>query len=696
MSEDVGRELLRQFAADRWAAHHYLFRHRHRDLSPSAHQDLVRQIHGDAPRLNIEGFRGFGKTTLLEEAAIIGLLYGEFHNAVVVGASLPRAMDRLDAIRFEVETNPLIQALFGGNRFEIRQDTKIVLAGGGCVQALGRDQSMTGIKHREWRPDYALIDDVEDPEERRSDIDRMATWRWLIQTFLPSLDDPVTTPVRALGTRRGKGSLPERMEASGWRTLKYPIEFIGAAGAREATWPSKFGLEKVDLMREDYRGDMHTWAQEYMCEAYSEADRVFSPGMFAVGPVVRPDHVPVYAMYDPARSTGRQSSTTGRAVWSWLGSSRLVFWELSAEAWLPDQIVADLFRVNATYRPVWIGFEEDGLNEWARQPIRAEMLRRRLTLPLLPVKAPRGKDSFILGLQPLAKAGEISLSGPPDAFRAAIEQFANFGPGRRGSRIDAPNAAAYALLLRPGSPVYDLPAEAVVADLDAHPDAPLYLAASADGALVTAVLAQRHAGELRVLADFVREGSPDDVVSEIHAEAVLAAAGGGTRAEVLSEVDSDQPYKLPVPRTVSTRAAIRWVVPRRHEEIWNNVGLCQAIRAIPQPCSAAPQGAELAGRTEIARLLDRRHRGRFMLTVDSAATWVSRGFSGGYARAVDSRGISAPQPDAGIYRLLMEGLEAFVGVGLGAEEKVADQQPIAYSRTGQPYKSALPDRGARR
>jgi hypothetical protein len=298
----------------------------------------------------------------------------------------------------------------------------------------------------------------------------------------------------------------------------------------------------------------------------------------------------------------------------------------------------------------------------------------------------------------LAKAGEISLSGPPDAFRAALEQFANFGPGRRGSRIDAPNAAAYALLLRPGSPVYDFPAEAVVADLDAHPDAPLYLAASADGALVTAVLAQRHAGELRVLADFVREGSPDDVVAEIHAEAVLAAAGGGTRAVIVSEVDPDQPYKLPVPRTVSTRAAIRWVVPRRHEEIWNNVGLCQAIRAIPQPCSAAPPGAELAGRTEIGRLLDRRHRGRYGVAVDSGATWVCRGFSGGYARAVDSRGISAPQPDAGIYRLLMEGLEAFVGVGLGAEEdkRLADQQPIAYSRTGQPYKSALPDRGARR
>jgi hypothetical protein len=412
---------------------------------------------------------------------------------------------------------------------------------------------------------------------------------------------------------------------------------------------------------------------------------------------VRPDYVPVYAMYDPARSTGRQSATTGRAVWSWLGG-RLVFWELSAEAWLPDQVIADLFRVNSVYRPVWIGFEEDGLNEWAKQPIRAEMIRRRVTLPLLPVKAPRGKDSFILGLQPLAKAGEISLAGPPEVFRAALEQFANFGPGRRGIRIDAPNAAAYALLLRPGAPVYDFPGDAVVDGLDPHSDAPLYLAASADGGLVTAALVQRIAGELRILADWVREGSPDDVVAEIHAEAVLAGSGGGLRSEVQEgSPDPEQPYKLPAPRTVTTSAPIRWVVPHRHEEIWNNVGLCQAIRSIPQSVSVAPAGGELAGRAEIARLLDHRHRGRYGVAVSATATWACRGFAGGYARAVDARGLSAPQPDAGIYRLLMEGLEAFAGVGLGAEaQALADSQPIAYSRTGQPYKSAMPDRGARR
>ena len=651
MSEDVGLTLLRQFAEDRWLAHRYLFRHRHRDRSPAAHEDLVRHIHGRTARLNIEGFRGFGKTTLLEEAAIIGALYGEFHNAVIVGASLARAMERLDSVRNEIETNPLIVGIWGEQRFEVRQDSRIVLSSGVCLQALGRDQSMMGIKFRDWRPDFALIDDVEDPEERRTDADRLATWHWLIRTFLPSLDDPVSTPVRALGTRRGRNSLPERLELAGWRTLKYPIEFIDHTGERRATWSARFGLGKIDAIRADYRGDMHTWAQEYMCEAYSEVDRAFGTAALKVtGPQVRRPHELVYAMYDPARSTGRQSATTGIAVWSWRGQ-RLVFWELRAEQWLPDQIIADIFRVAADYGPVWIGFEEDGLNEWAKQPLRAEMLRRRVTLPLLPVKAPRGKIDFILGLQPMAKAGEVELAGLPEDFSHALEQFGSFPRGR----IDAPNAAAYALLLRPGSPVYDLPDEAIVEHLEPLASAPLYLAASADGGVVTAALMQRAEGEVLVLADWVREGAPSEVVAEIHAEAALMAGAAGERAEGRDEYDAAQPYKLPVRRTVMTRLPLRWIVPRRHEEIWNNVGLIQAVRGIPQSCAAAPERAEEVGRAEIARLLDHRHRGRYLLAVGAGATWTCRALAGGYARAVDKRGLSAPQPDAGVYRLLMEG-----------------------------------------
>jgi hypothetical protein len=273
-----------------------------------------------------------------------------------------------------------------------------------------------------------------------------------------------------------------------------------------------------------------------------------------------------------------------------------------------------------------------------------------------------------------------------------MEQFASFPRGR----IDAPNAAAYALMLRPGAPVYDFPEEAVVERLDPIEGAPLYLAGNSDGSIVTAALVQRAEGEIRVLADFIREGSPSEVVAEVHAEAALLAESGRMTSEVV--VDPDQPYKMPLPRAAWRRLPLRWVVPYRHSQVWNNVGLIQAIQGIPQGASAAPERAEEAGRLEITRLLDRRHRGRFALAVSAGATWTCRAFSGGYSRAVDRSGLSAPRPDAGLYRLLSEGIEAFAGVGVasGDGEVIEDQQPVAYTRAGVPYKSAMPERGPRR
>jgi hypothetical protein len=682
-------ELVRTFADDRWAAHRHLFAHRHPDESPQAHRDLVKRIHGREARLNVEGFRGFAKTTYLEEAAVLRALYGEFHNMVIVGASFARACDRVDAIAHELANNPLITNIFGPQKGEIWGASRIVLTSGVCIQALGRGTSTTGIKFREWRPDSALIDDVEDPEEKRNDAERFETWLWLIRTFLPSLDDPVETWVRALGTRRGRNSLPERLEDTGWPTVKYPIEHIDEGGSRAPTWPAKFPLKKIDEMKRDYRGDMHTWSQEYMCEAVNEADRVFGP--IAAEPRVRPDYLPVYAMYDPARTAHQKSATTGIAVWSWRGS-RLTFWRLSGETWLPDEIIADLFRVAREYRPVWIGFEEDGLNEWALQPIRLEMIRRHVMLPLKPVRAPRNKFDFIKGLQPYASRGEIEFAGLPEDFQIARDQFMSFPRGR----IDAPNAAAYALTaaLGAGTPVYDFDDECVVADLEPIEGGPLYLAGNADGRVVTAVLCQHIEGEIRVLADWVREGMASEVVSEIHAEAaLLAETGAWTTVEV---GDDEQPYKLPERLRRWRPYRLRWVVPARHGEIWNNVGLVQAIRAIPQGVTAAPAQSEERGRVYLAERLGHRDRGRLSVSVSAAASWTLRGLAGGDFRRVGPSGLPEPVPERNLYRVLIEGLEAFVGVGAGTHENVEDRQPVAYTRGGTPYKSAMPDHGIRR
>ena len=684
--------LIESFAAEPWRAHDVFFRHRHPDESPPAHRDLVAAIYSSAPRQLIEGFRGLAKSTYLEEGAVIKAAYGRvgiggppIHNMVIVGSSYARAVDRLASVKRELEMNELLAEVFGALKGPVWQEGKIVLSNGICIQALGRDQSMLGIKHLDWRPDAALIDDVEDPEEVRTDAEREQTWSWFLKTFLPSLDHPLSSWVRVLGTRRGSGSLPERLEKDRWPTLKIPVEYKDDAGARRASWPAKFPLHVIDRMKDTYRGDMHTWAQEYMCVAMSETDRVFRREMFRVEPRVKTWQA-TYAMIDPARTARRTSATTGWAVWSWV-RNRLVVWAADAPRLLPDEIVALAFDLAERFDPIWIGVEQDGLEEFLLQPLRHEQVKRGVMIPYRGMRAPRGKLDFIRGLQPFAAAGEIQLA---QDMPALVDQFVSFPTGD----IDAPNALAYSMLMRPGLPIYDnFAAEHVVEEPDYDRHRPVYLVANATGSMVAAALVQHGDGRLVVLADWMREGMPAEVTPQIYSEAAtLADTARMTRADRHGSW-SDMLKNAVPDHLILRRTPPTWVIPPKHAERYMNAGLAPAARGIPSEVRYG--GVEAAGQRRLHELLDQRPRGDVAVQVAAAATWTLRALAGGYTKAF-VKGRIQDEAEAGPYRLLMEGIESFVGISRGAlasREEDDDTENYAFDRHGRRYRSAMPARG---
>lgn len=693
MSE-ASLELVRLFATDRWAAHRHLFRHRHTEESPQAHEELVRAIHAPLPRLSIEGFRTFGKTTFVEEAVILKAELREFHYLVWVSSSYAMAAKRVDTLRNEFEVNTYLEAMFGSPRGENWGDGFFTLSNGVAIEALGRGQSMLGLKYRQWRPDAFVVDDFEDPEEKLTDPEREEAWRWLLRTFQPALADPLRTWGRFIGTRRGVGSLPERLEKSGVPTVKYPIEHIDAEGKRAATWPAAYPLAKIDEMKDLYRADPDLWSQEYMCIATSAADRTFTRDMIRVSPRVRQPWQAVYAMLDPARTTGQRSATTGWAVWSWI-ERRLVVWAADASRMLPDEIIALIFTVADSFDPVWIGFEEDGLNEWAMQPIRHEMVRRHRYVPVKAVRAPKGKHAFIRGLQHFFMAGEVEFG---QELKMLTEQLLSFPHGA----IDAPNALAYAPLLRSGMPVYDEFAQehAASATPDPTPTIPTFVAANATSSLLAGALVQLYEGRLLVFADWLYEGAPTEMAARLAEAANLAIEEGKTAAAAPARAwDSmlKQAVEAYRPREMLWRPEPPvWVVPQYHNDRWTNVGLLQAARAVPTETRI---GGDLAkGRAALKDLLARRLGGMPLVEIGPQATWTLRALSGGYARAVRASGglaSVAGEAEPGPYRVLMEALESFVALATmrrAAEEQDDAPPNFAYDRLGRRYLSAMPAR----
>jgi hypothetical protein len=639
-------------------AHRLLFKHRHANLTPDFHREIIELWHDPShERVLIQAFRGAAKSTLAEEAIIIQAFTRRFHNAIILGETYERAVERLRAIKHEVETNPLLNALFGDQVGPIWSEAKIQLNNGAIIQAFGRGQSLRGSKHFDHRPDVAFADDIENEDSTATPeaIEKCKTW--LLATVLPALEP--ASLVRINGTPLHPRSVICQLAADpGWISRVYPIMHIDPGTNLETpTWPDRFDLDAIARKRADYArlGMSHTFAQEFMCQAEDPASKPFTDSLIKVEPAVRTWQA-VYAMCDPARSTGRSSASTGMAVWSWIGN-RLIVWDAFAGFWQPDRIVHEIFEIDRTYAPVAIGVERDGLEEFILQPLRHEQVKRGCAVPIRPLRASAGKLGFITALQPYFKAGEVIFAKECPQAR---EQFLNFPSGR----IDIPNALAYALTLRPGQPVYDAFNTTHVVEVEVHPRSSLcWCALNSDGRCTTAVLVQPVDGALHVIADRAREGEPSAWIADMLAELRLEAGG-----------------------------PMRLLVPPVHYNQFSPVGLVAALRSLPAECTRG--GDPAAGRAAITSQLNRLAHGRPALQVSTAARWTLNAFAGGYCRELNRQGQLMAEPSTNTYAVLMTGLESFAAVMRAVrDDEEGVERHYAFTPDGRKYLTSRPAPG---
>lgn len=593
-------------------------------------------------------FRGAAKSTISEEALTLGACYRDYHNAIILGETYHRAVERLTAIKHELETNEYIEFLFGDLVGPTWTENKIVLNNGVIIQAFGRGQSLRGSKHLDWRPDIAFADDVEDEESCSDEAAIEKTKRWLFSVVKPALDPDYR--MRVNGTPLHPHSVLMQLAADpDWAKLVVPIEYVDPEGQRQSSWPGRFPIDAIEREKQTFarHGMQVQYQQEYMCQSEDPASKPFKTEMMRVEPVVRTWHA-VYAMYDPARSVSKTSASTGKVVWSWTGS-RLIVWDAGAYFWKPDELINDLFSTDAEYNPVEIFIEEDGLNEWLMQPIRGEMLKRSWMLPVAPVKAPRGKHQFIEALQPYFKAGEIVFAKPMPEL---VSQLLSFPTGR----IDAPNALAYALRLRPGAPVYDGFTHDMVAEsLAILPRAQVYLAVNANLQYTAGALVQYVKGGLHVIADFLQEGEPSGVLGDLVKDASLV--GGRFTAVAGPEHFADKDL----------------------------VGLRGAASRVPLKLDRG--GSIYQGRDELHALMKQTIHGRPALMVSSQARWTLNALSGGYCFEKTKHGTAGAFTKLGPYRVLMEGLETLAArMHMGADDQ---QRVYATSPDGRKYLTTL-------
>ena len=663
------KELLLELSRDRALAHAVLFAKRHNDETAPCHREMLWAWHGAHPRVLTMGFRGIAKSTLAEEAIVIAGCEREFHNIVIVAENEARGVDRLRAIKYEIENNEFLEAVYDVGPGGTWGETKIILSNGVMIQSYGRAQSLRGIKYLNYRPGLIFCDDLETETTVRDPETRRKTRQWFWSALVNALDKNgklrmAATPLDpdALAVNVAKDPL--------WSTHVYPIEYIDQeTGERRATWPARFPLPWIDAKRDELQraGEGTQFAQEFMCEAVDPASRTFQSEYFKTR-VQTPSWHATYAVYDPARTVKATSATTGKVVFSWIGA-RLVVWQADARKWLPNEIIDDIFNVNEQFNPVLIGVEETGLNEWIMTPLRQEQIKRATLVPLRPLNAPKGKFDFIRGLQPFFKAGQVEFASDDPGMQLLKAQLLSFPTGD----IDGPNALAYAMVMQPQQLVYDaFDGDAHVDDrLTVLPGAMCWLAVNATAIVTTAILVQVQNGVLRVLFDWLREGDPGTVLNDIVKEARLEVVAPRLRLPSKGELPSNEsrPLKL--------------VAPAEHWATYDNIGLRASARRVPIELNRG--GLVTSGRDELREAMTTSVHGVPAFQISPRASWTLRALTGGYAYRAKKGELELVE---GPYAVLMGGLETFAGL-LRNPVDVDNQPNYSYTPEGRRYLSAL-------
>ena len=623
LDEERRDELLREFYNNRMLAHKVLFAHRHKDETPQMHEEMCALLYDPHRRVAEMAFRGAAKSTWIEEYVCLNALFKDTEFTLIVGPKWESACERLAPIRNELENNEFIIDLFGDQRGASWSADELILANRVKVKAIGVGQSMRGTKHNDERPDEAVIDDLEDEESVRTEDSRRKVERWFNGTLLPALH-PTRGRVRFVGTAiHPKSLIVKKCKDPEWLSRVFPIINIDLdTGEEKSAWPSRFPLDWIKKTRQDYinDGNFIEFQQEYMCVSEDVAGKTFQPSMLkiAAAPAV---HLPVYTMTDPARTVGEKSARTGYAAFSWLGNQLIVH---AAEGHFhkPNEIIAKNREWHDRFKPIHMGVETDGLEEFLMQPFRADMVTNG-SMPIIGLKAPRDKISFIKGLQPFYIAGEVIHTSHFPDLESELMQFPT-------GRIDVPNALAYAARIRAGRPVYeDFTSRHIAAALEPTRRLPKYLVISARAAMTAGALIQYVDGTLKILEGWVYNEPPLDCFERMLTEAVMLAG------------------------------EVKIAIPEEQFDQYTNYGLPAAIKRrhlVPFRTMAA---AKSEG--QLGDWLRKQVRGETALLVAAQATWVVNGLAGGYARKLDKSGRLSDQPVDDQYHVIIEAIESWAG-----------------------------------
>lgn len=175
----------------------------------------------DGCRRAIEAPRGHAKsTTFTFKDSIHAAVYAYKHYEIILSDSSEQAEGFLTDIKTEFEENAALREDFGDLQGKVWKAMVILLSNGTKIEALGAGKKIRGRRHKQWRPDLILCDDLENDENVNTPEQRKKLRNWFYKAVSKAGD--TYTDIVYIGTLLHFDALLANVAKNpSYKTVKY-------------------------------------------------------------------------------------------------------------------------------------------------------------------------------------------------------------------------------------------------------------------------------------------------------------------------------------------------------------------------------------------------------------------------------------------------------------------------------------------
>ena len=269
--------------------------------------------------------RGHAKSTSFTfKDDLHAILYAYKHYILILSDSSEQAEGFLDDIKTELEENADIIMDFGSLKGEKVWRTGVILTRNDVkVEAIGSGKKVRGRRHRNWRPDLIVLDDIENDENVNTPEQRQKLDKWFKRAVSKAGD--TYTDIMYIGTILHYDSLLSNvLQNPMYKARKYRAVISEAANAR--LWEEWEGIY-TNLFNESHEEDARAFYEAHEEEMLFGAE------------VLWEEKLPYYALMVIKVSEGEASFNS----------------EYQNDPIDPD---------SAAFNPEWFDYYEPGLMDW--------------------------------------------------------------------------------------------------------------------------------------------------------------------------------------------------------------------------------------------------------------------------------------------------------------------------------------------